>query len=126
MKNNAVSVEDGAPSDMVPAILIGVAGFLAVAYFTVFSVPENSIVAVVFPPSITLEEAYVKITNADALVIREELDGMVMVVMPQHPKFIEQIQSYGAWTVVNPLGFGGCGSGGLVTKKLPSGQLVIK
>ncbi|WP_038012643.1 hypothetical protein [Terasakiella pusilla] len=97
---------------------------ISVAFLTIFNVPKHSLVAVVFPPWVSEERAFQLVVEADASVVRLGLSGQIVVAKPHSVEFENKIKHVGAWAVVNPLAFGGCGSGKRETKDLPQGPLV--
>ena len=118
MALDSVRVDDGSAKNMLPALALGLAIIASTGYLTVFDIPEDSVVAVVFPPWVGDEAAFSKVVSLGALPIRTELGGSVQVVLPPSAAFKARIVELGAWAIVNPLGFGGCGTGG-ETKKNP-------
>ena len=117
----SVRVDDGSPKTLLPAIALGLGIILSTGYLTVFDVPEDSVVAVVFPPWVGDEAAFSKVVSLGALPIRTGFGGTVQVVMPPSAAFKARIMDLGAWAIVNPLGFGGCGTGGAAGKNRQEG-----
>ena len=97
---------------MLPAAALGLGIIVSIGYLTVFDIPEDSVVAVVFPPWVGDDAAFSKVVSLGALPIRTGFGGTVQVVMPPSAAFKARVMELGAWAIVNPLGFGGCGTGG--------------
>ncbi|NVJ93384.1 MAG: hypothetical protein HWE34_17090 [Methylocystaceae bacterium] len=111
-------------ADLIPAICIGILIIVSVSILTIFNTPKDSLVAVVFPPWISEEKAFQLVVELDASVVRFGFSGQIVVAKPHSVEFENKIKSVGAWAVVNPLAFGGCGAGKKVTKDLHTGPLV--
>ena len=110
----------------VPAFSLAMIGFVAIAYLTIFSVPPGTIVAVVFPPWTPVGSVMAKVITADSRIVRFALGDTIVVVSPERHDFAQRVKELGAWAVVNPLAFGGCGTGIDATEKLAAGPLVSK
>jgi len=100
--------ETGEAWHFIPPAILGLAALIAVTYQTVFVAPPNGPVAVLFSPATTRAEAWAATVQAGGLVIRETLDGHVLIVMPTHDHFAEEIKMSGAWAIMNPMIAGGC------------------
>ncbi|NVK17494.1 MAG: hypothetical protein HWE30_02220 [Methylocystaceae bacterium] len=124
MQTKQKNTDDGRFIDLIPAICIGMLIIISVAILTIFNVSKSSLVAVVFPPWVSEEQAFQLVIEADASVVRLGLSGQIVVAKPQSAEFKNKIIGVGAWAVVNPLAFGGCGTGRQITKDLHQGPLV--
>ncbi|PLX41741.1 MAG: hypothetical protein C0605_05405, partial [Hyphomicrobiales bacterium] len=96
-------------ADILPAIGLGLTGFLAIAYLTLFSVSDDQPVIVVFSPWTTIETAIAKVVTADALLVRTDLGGFAVMAVPQDEDFTRRVKKLGAWAVISSFGKGGCG-----------------
>ena len=65
-------------------------------------------VAVVFPPWWPREHAAAAVAAAGGLIVREGINGAVLVIRPTDPMLAERLRENGAWLIVNPLAAGGC------------------
>lgn len=103
----------GRRADLVPALIMAAGAFAAVVVMTVFVTPPGGPVAVVFPPWSGRHANWAAAFAAEGVVVDERLGGTVLVVQPGPDRdpagFTGRILHAGAWAVVNPLAFGGCG-----------------
>lgn len=105
----AVASDGGGLTDFLPALALMVGGLMAVTWMTVFTAPADGPLAVVFPPGRERMANWSTVLAAGGLVIRERLDGTVLVVQPADAAFAGQVRRLGAWAVIHPRLAGGCG-----------------
>ena len=111
-------VKDGDAIDLVPAILIGAALIVMTGILTIFNTGDDDLQAAIFPPWMPEEEAFRHVLTSNASIVRFGLNGHVIVVKPNGPGFADHIKQAGALAVINPLGFGACGTGAVINKKV--------
>jgi hypothetical protein len=97
---------------LLPAILLAGLAFLAVSALETFSIDPNKPAAILFPQSVSEDQAFAAVVAAGGLPIRPAhsalSDGVVWIAAAASPDFFEQVRSRGAWAVINPFAFGGC------------------
>lgn len=110
--------------NFLPPLFIGLATVAIIAALTVFHTSKNSIVAVLFPPWYSQDAIFHKVLSTGGSLVRFELNGKIAIVLPDDTAFEDEITAAGAWAILNPLGFGGCGTGIDLTKNLHPGPMI--
>lgn len=98
-------------TDLLPALALVVGGLSATVGVTLFGGQPDDPVAVIFAPGAPRWDNWSAVLAAGGRVIRERLDGAVLVVQPGDAQFSTRVRQAGAWLVINPRLPGACGSG---------------
>lgn len=104
----------GRLADLLPALVLMVGGLSATVGITLFGGPSDDLVAVIFAPGAPRWDNWSAVQAAGGRIIRERLDGTVLIVQPDDAQFSARVRQAGAWLVVNPRLPGACGSGAMV------------
>jgi hypothetical protein len=94
-----------------PALVLALLSFLGVSGLETFSIDPDRPAAILFPDSISKDEAFAQLIATGGLPIRPARsalgDGAVWIAAAGSPEFFERVKAAGAW-VINPFAFGGC------------------
>jgi hypothetical protein len=97
---------------LLPAIVFAILAFFGVSALETFSINPERPAAILFPESVSSDQAFAALIAAGGLPIRPGRsrlsDGVVWIAAPGAPDFFDKVKSYGAWAVINPFAFGGC------------------
>jgi hypothetical protein len=97
---------------LLPALVLAVVAFFAVSGLETFSINPDKPAAILFPKSVSSDEAFAAVIAAGGLPVRPARsalsDGVVWIAAAGTPDFFDKVKSYGAWAVINPFAFGGC------------------
>ena len=97
---------------LLPALVLAVIAFFAVSGLETFSINPDKPAAILFPKSVSSDEAFAAVIAAGGLPVRPGRsvfsDGVVWIAAAGTPDFFDKVKSYGAWAVINPFAFGGC------------------
>lgn len=121
----AVANDGGNLTDFLPALALMMGGLMAVTWMTVFAAPAEGPLAVVFPPGRERMANWSTVLAAGGVVIRERLDGTVLVVQPADAAFTLRVRRLGAWAVIHSQRTGGCG-GTAITGRPPAAPALPK
>ena len=90
--------------------LLITASTLVVAAAGVLAAPlsPDSAVAAVFPPWWQREQAAAAVAVAGGLIVREGINGTIVVVRPTGPLLAERLREQGALLIVDPIAASGC------------------
>ncbi|MEQ8394365.1 hypothetical protein [Thalassobaculum sp.] len=83
-------------------LMVAAAGVLAAP------LSPDSAVAAVFPPWWQREQSAAAVASAGGLIIREGINGTILVVRPTGPRLAERLREHGAILIVNPIAASGC------------------
>jgi hypothetical protein len=97
---------------LLPAIVFAVLAFFAVSALETFSINPDRPAAILFPETVSRDQAFAAVVAAGGLPIRPGRshlsDGIVWIAAAGTPDFFDKVKSHGAWAVINPFAFGGC------------------
>jgi hypothetical protein len=97
---------------LLPTLVLAMLAIFAVSGLETFSVNPERPAAVLFPGTMSEEQAFAAVVAAGGLPVRLARstfsDGAVWIAAPGAPDFFSKVKSYGAWAVINPFAFGGC------------------
>jgi hypothetical protein len=97
---------------LLPALVLAIAAFFAVSGLETFSINPDKPAAILFPKSVSSDQAFAAVIAAGGLPVRPARsalsDGVVWIAAAGTPDFFDKVKSYGAWAVINPFAFGGC------------------
>lgn len=95
-----------------PSLVLSFLALLSIAFLDLFQVSSDRPAAVVFPASVSADDALRIVVAAGGLPIRPErsaiFDQTIWVAASDAPGFFRRVRQLGAWFVVNPSAFGGC------------------
>lgn len=95
-------------STYVPVAIIGLVGFLAVGYLTLFSFNDDAPVIVISSPWDSEQQAITRALTPDSKLIRSDFDGAFVMVLPEQQDYSARVRELGAWAVIGSFGIGGC------------------
>lgn len=97
---------------LLPTIVLAIFAFFGVSALETFSIDPNRPAAILFPDTVSRDEALAALVAAGGLPIRPGrsslTDGVVWIAAAGTPDFFDKVRSHGAWAVINPFALGGC------------------
>jgi hypothetical protein len=95
-----------------PALILAVFAFFGVSGLETFSINPDRPAAILFPESVSQEQAFAVVIAAGGLPVRPARsalsEGVGWIAAAGSPDFFDKVRAYGAWAVINPFAFGGC------------------
>jgi hypothetical protein len=97
---------------LLPTLVLAMLAMLAVSGLETFSINPERPAAILFPETVSEEQAFAAVVAAGGLPVRLARStfshGVVWIAAAGAPDFFAKVKSYGAWAVINPFAFGGC------------------
>ena len=84
------------------------ASFVAISALTLQVRPETEVVAVVFPPWWSSQQALQAAASADAAIVRATALPAVIVVRPNNHQGLARLNQAGAWFSIDPQAIAAC------------------
>ena len=90
------------------ATLLLLSSWIVIAALTFQARPDSEVVAVVFPPWWSAEQAFQAAVSANAAFVRTTAIPAILVVRPEEQAGLARLRDAGAWLAIDPRAIAAC------------------